>query len=436
MTKATKRLSKRVVDAIDVPAKGAPPIEVWDDAIAGFHIRVPSSGRAVYRFWYRAGAVQRVVTLGPHGTVTAESARERAKALSGAVAEGRDPVAEREAGERAAEEARRRAITVSALIDSYLEEGPALNPAKRARSWEHDRSTLNAHVRPLLGKLMAHNVRRGDVEKMIAGVIAGKTKRTEKLGPRAKRVVRGGPAAARAAAVATMTLFTWAARRDLVVQNPAKGAMKPKAGKRERFLSDEEIARLFSVIAGMEQSGKLHSTFGDTLRLLALTGARRGEIEGLRWAEIDFQRGVAMLPVHRSKTGRKTIPLSAPALAILSGRVRTNQYVFPSPMGDDKPANALSKNWQRVRRAAELPDVRLHDLRHTLASLLVARGASLPMIGRVLGHASAQTTQRYAHLQADPLRALVDDATAGFMGATTPAVSAEVTQLPTARKRP
>ncbi|MEQ1820672.1 MAG: site-specific integrase, partial [Terricaulis sp.] len=111
-----------------------------------------------------------------------------------------------------------------------------------------------------------------------------------------------------------------------------------------------------------------------------------------------------------------TIPLSAPALAILNGRVRSSEYVFPSPLGHDKPANSLSKNWQSVRAAAGLSDVRLHDLRHTLASLLVARGASLPMIGKILGHASAQTTQRYAHLAADPLRALVDDASAHLFG--------------------
>jgi integrase len=212
-------------------------------------------------------------------------------------------------------------------------------------------------------------------------------------------------------------LFQWAIQRELMTSNPAKGVKKPAAGRRETFLSDEQVDRLFATIADMEQDGRLAPTFGDTVRLLALTGARRSEIEGLRWDEVDLQRGVAMLPAHRSKTGRKTIPLGAPAMAVLAGRksiTGDSAFVFPGLKGGDGPANALSKNWQRVREAAGLPGVRLHDLRHTLASFLVARGASLPVIGRVLGHTNAATTQRYAHLQADPLRSIVDEATARF----------------------
>jgi integrase len=336
----------------------------------------------------------------------------------------------------AAAEERRRAVTVDQLIDIYLEQGPLLDPAKRARSWKHDATSLNAHVRPALGKLPAANVRRGDVEAMVAAIIAGKTGRTEKIGPRAKRIVRGGSAAARAALVALTTLYNWAEKRDLVAGNPCKGVKKPPAGKKERFLSDAEGARLLDTISAMEASGELHPVFGDALRLLALTGCRRSEIERLEWSEIDFERGVVFLPAHRSKTGRTTIPLAAPALAILQRREREGRYVLPSPLGGDKPANALSKNWQRVRHAAGLPDVRVHDLRHTMASLLVANGASLPMIGRVLGHASAQTTQRYAHLQADPLRAMVDAATAPLLAkAAAPGDSAAAVVIPMARSK-
>jgi integrase len=404
------KLTKRTVEAIPTPAKGA-VAELWDSELRGFHIRVSSTGRRTFRLFYRHGGRQRVATIGELSeALTADKARARAKALVAEVIAGRDPLADAERAARAAAEERRRAITVDDLISTYLVDGPLLDPAKRARSWEHDRSCLDAHVRPTLGKLLAVNVRRGDVERMVAATIAGKTARVEKIGPRAKRIVRGGTAAARAALVALQTVYSWAKKRDLIVGNPCKGVKKPRAGKRERFLSEAEAARVLDTIKAMEDAGDLHSVFGDTLRLLALTGARRSEIEHLEWSEIDFERGVAFLPAHRSKTGRKTIPLSAPALAILARRQRRGRYVFSSPMGGDKPANALSKNWQRVRKAADLPDVRVHDLRHTLASLLVARGASLPMIGRVLGHTNAATTQRYAHLQADPLRALVDAA--------------------------
>ncbi len=426
------KITKRVVDSIAPPPRDEAPAEVWDSELKGFHVRVPPSGRAVYRLWYRVDGKQKVATLGAHGPVTPEQARERARALLGAVAEGRDPIAERKAAAEAAREKARRAITVSELIDRYLTEGPALNPAKRARSWEHDRSCLDSHVRPLMGRLLLGNVRRGDVEAMMAAVIQGKTARREKLGPRAVLNVTGGPAAARSAVVAAATMFQWAINRELLEINPARGVKKPPAGKRETFLSDEQVSRLFATIADMERDGRLAPTFGDTVRLLALTGARRSEIEGLRWDEVDLQRGIAILPAHRSKTGRKTIPLGAPALAVLAQRksmTGDSAYVFPGLRGGDGPANAVSKNWGRVRKAAGLPGVRLHDLRHTLASFLVARGASLPVIGRVLGHTNAATTQRYAHLQADPLRAIVDDATSRFVAPVNEAPAGNVTRL-------
>jgi integrase len=404
------KLTKRTVEAITTPPKDA-VAELWDSELRGFHVRVSASGRRTFRLFYRHGGRQRVATIGELSeALTADQARARAKALLAEIIGGKDPMAEAAKAALAAAEARRRAVTVNQLIDIYLARGPLIDPAKRARSWQHDRSCLDAHVRPTLGKLLAVNVRRADVEGMVAAIIAGKTARTERLGPRAKRIVRGGQAAARAALVALQTVYSWAEKRDLIAGNPCKGVKKPPAGKRERYLSEAEGARVLDTIKSMEDAGDLHPVFGDTLRLLALTGARRSEIERLEWSEIDFERGVAFLPAHRSKTGRKTIPLSAPALAILARRERRGRYVFSSPLGDDKPANALSKNWLRVRAVADLPDVRVHDLRHTLASLLVAGGASLPMIGRVLGHTNAGTTQRYAHLQADPLRALVDAA--------------------------
>lgn len=429
----TAKITKRLVDSLSPPPSGEAPVEVWDADLKGLHVRVPASGRAVYRLWYRVNGQQKVATLGAHGVVTAEQARERAKTLLGAVAEGRDPVAEQKAAAEAAREHARRAITVDQLIDRYLSEGPALNPSKRPRSWAHDRSCLNSHVRPVMGRLLLGNVRRADVEGMMAAVLQGKTARRKKLGPRAVLNVKGGPAAARSAVVATHTLFQWAVQRELMDSNPARGVKKPPAGKRETFLNDKQVERLFNVISEMEKDGRLAPVFGDTLRLLALTGARRSEIEQLRWSELDYQRGVAMLPALRSKTGRKTIPLGAPALAILAQRQRApgSDYVFPGFKGGDKPANALSKNWQRVRKAAELPDVRVHDLRHTLASFLVARGASLPMIGAVLGHKSSQTTARYAHLVADPLRALVDGATARFAVTSDDAQETNVVALTT-----
>ncbi len=147
-----------------------------------------------------------------------------------------------------------------------------------------------------------------------------------------------------------------------------------------------------------------------------LTGARRREIANLAWSEVDLNRGHIKLPRHRSKTGEKTIPLSSHAAAILAARPRKGAYVFCSPKCPDRPAQELQKAWQRVRAKAGLPDVRLHDLRHSYASFAVADGASLSLIGKALGHTQISTTERYAHLGDDPVKQLAERVGAKIMG--------------------
>jgi integrase len=146
-------------------------------------------------------------------------------------------------------------------------------------------------------------------------------------------------------------------------------------------------------------------------RLLALTGARKNEIAGLRWRYVDFQRGVLILP--DSKTGARVIPLGAPALAVLVAwgerfdTMSGDQFVFPAERGEGHHDGAY-KVWRRLREKAELSDVRLHDLRHTHASTGVALNQSLHIVGKILGHRKAETTARYSHLALDPVRAAAD----------------------------
>lgn len=167
------------------------------------------------------------------------------------------------------------------------------------------------------------------------------------------------------------------------------------------------------MLATLEAAGEVSKTFGDAIRLLLLTGARKTEVLGLRWSEVDLGRLTLTLPPERTKAGGKTgerrIALSPAAAAILAERrkLASGEFVFPSDKGEGH-AIGLRRAFVKVRDAAGQPGLRIHDLRHSYASLLIASGESLFLVGKALGHTSARTTERYAHLADDPLQAAAD----------------------------
>jgi integrase len=246
------------------------------------------------------------------------------------------------------------------------------------------------------------------------------------------------------------SMYAFAARASIVSEgtNPARGIDKFKETRRERFLTSEELERLGSAIREAESSGiawavdetksnakhvpkvnrftQIAPSAAAALRLLLFTGCRLREILHLRWDYVDVERGCLFLP--DSKTGRKTIILNAPALAVLNGLERISPHVIP---GDDPkhPRHDLKRPWDAVTRRAGLTGVRLHDLRHTYASFGAGGGLGLPIIGRLLGHAQATTTARYAHLDNDPLRR-ASEAIAGQLSAALDGKRAEVIPLP------
>jgi integrase len=180
------------------------------------------------------------------------------------------------------------------------------------------------------------------------------------------------------------------------------------------MLSAEELARLGDVLAGYDGS----PYYAAAIKLLVFTGARLGEVLGLQWQWIDLERGEARLP--DSKTGAKTLHLPPPALAVLAElpRVEGNPHVIVGA----KPGAALvnlQKPWRAIRKAAGLDDVRNHDLRHSFASVAASGGMGLPIIGKMLGHTQAQTTQRYAHLASDPVKAAAATVANQIMAAMT-----------------
>ena len=261
---------------------------------------------------------------------------------------------------------------------------------------------------PLIGEQCARDVRRTDVERLQQRIANGDTAVDEKTGPRGRAIVKGGPTVARASIVTLSSAYSWAVARGFVDDNPCEGLKKEAPTKRERFLSTNEASRLISALHELETEHTITPVFIDAVRLLLLTGARKQEILQLRWSEIDLEHALIRLPRERSKTGEKHIVLSTPAMELIQARPHTSEFVLPSTRDPNKPVVGLQKVWTRIRERAGLPDLRVHDLRHSYASFAVQTGANLPLIAKALGHRQTVTTERYAHLGADPVRELAE----------------------------
>jgi integrase len=333
----------------------------------------------------------------------------------------------------------------------YLAEGCA---TKKASTLAVDRGRIRRHIVPLLGGKQIRALARADVERFMLDVAAGKTACDEKTGFRGRAIVKGGEGTASKTTVLLGAILQFAVNRGLRPDNPARGVKKYRSQHRERFLSIKEIAKLGEVLSQAEadfrtaeeragpgqprksgRKGESDPPSGENpfavaaIRLLMLTGCRKSEILSLCWDWIDFERAALRLP--DSKTGAKVVALGAPALELLNGlpRIEENPYVFPSAVGNGHFVG-LQKVWARVRERAGLSDVRLHDLRHSFASVGAAIGDSLYIIGKLLGHKQSVTTQRYAHLADDPLRAAADRIAGQIAAAMGGDASAEVVELP------
>ena len=370
------KITKRSVDALK-PADGGEAV-LWDSELKGFGVRVQRGDAKSYVLHYRVGtgrgAPLRKLTIGRHGSPwTAELARAEAKRLLGLVAQGKDP-----AGAKA--EART-APTVAGLADRFLSEhAEAKRKASTAREY---RRLLDHVVLPAIGKRKVADVTRRDIERL-------------------HQTRRDTPTEANRALACVSTMFNiaerWGMRPD--GSNPCRHIEKYPQRRRERFLSPAELARLGDALAAHD--GSPHAVAA--VKLLVFTGARLGEVLGLKWEWIDFERGEARLP--DSKSGAKTLHLPPPALAVLAGlpRIDSNPHVI---VGAKEGAALVNpeKPWRAIRAVAGLGDVRLHDLRHAFASVAASSGMGLPIIGKMLGHTQAATTARYAHLASDPVKA-------------------------------
>ncbi len=383
--------------AIDRAAPKDDDYFLWDGELKGFGVKIAKGGRKSYVCKFRVGngrnAPTRRMTIGAHGSPwTIDQARGEARKLIGKAANGEDPAKEKQD--------EKKQITVAQLCDLYLENGIG---TKKASTIATDRGRIERHIKPLLGRKKVPDVSRADVKRFLQDVASGKTSIDQKTGLRGRAIVTGGKGAATRTVGLLGGIFSYAFDCGLIETNPVRGVKRFVDNKGHRYLSQKELVALGQALADGEERG-LNAHALSILKLLVFTGARKGEIETLRWDAFDFEGGY--LRLADSKTGQKAIPLNAGALEILSKipKMEGSPFVFPAHRSDGH-YEGTPKVWRIIREMADLEDVRIHDLRHSFASIAVSGGASLPIIGALLGHADSATTQRYAHLHDDPLRA-------------------------------
>lgn len=414
------RITKRSVDALKCP-KDKDRVFLWDCDLSGFGVAALASGKKVYVAQFRRAGRQQRMHLGEHGRLTPDEARSLAKEILGAVERGKDPIEERRA--------RQKVRTLKEVGEEFMRLHVAAK--KKDRTYEEYARLLRLHIYPALGSKPITAITKGDVARLHSGL-------------------SDRPSAANRCLALFDTVWNWAVNRgEIAGASPTKGLERNPERARERYLTPDELRRLGKALREAETVGlpwevdekgpkaKHLAKAGNrqriidehavaAIRLLMLTGARLREILNARWDYVDRDRGLMFLP--DSKTGRKTLYLSDVALAILDDlpKVKDNPYIIPGSVKGE-PRTDLKRPWAAIVKAAGLGKaldeqnrggksdkrkavakqhghgLRLHDLRHTFASFGVGGSLGLPVVGKLLGHSQARTTQRYAHLDADPL---------------------------------
>lgn len=393
------RITDKLVRGLEPPKTGNRI--VYDSEIKGFGVRVTAAEAVSYVLNYRLNGRERRYTIGGANEWTVQAARKRAGELRRMIARGDDPMTVRVDA--------REAPTVADLCDRF--ETDRL-PRKRPSTKADYQSIIKNVIRPKLGNRKVADVRRPDVDKL-------------------HRDMADTPYRANRSLALLSSMFSFAIGLEWRVDNPCKGVERFPEEKRKKYLKPEEIKRLTDALAKYEDQKA-----ANVVRLCLLTGCRRGEALGARWEQFDLKDGEWTKPgaTTKQKTEHR-VPLSAAAIALLKDILTSapknddgepkSKFVFPG-RSDDAPLSEIKDEWAAIRKAAKIPDVRLHDLRHTFASILASAGQSLPIIGALLGHTNPQTTARYAHLFNDPLKKATD--TVGHI--VTGGKSAEVVNHP------
>jgi integrase len=375
--------TKSNLDAIDCPA-GMPRRYVYDLKTPGLQFCVTAKGaRSFYRYGRVNGRPQRLF-LGAYPDMTPEQARDAAKKATGEVVQGVDP-AERKRVARGE-------MTFGELFNDWRDRHAKLHK----KSWDQDQDNYDNHLADW-GPWKLSRIKRADVTTLHT-----------KIGADAPYMAN------RVLALAS-TLFNWAIEEhDYDHANPAKGVTRFREQSRERFLRGDELPRFFKAL-----DDETNQTMRDFFKMCLFTGARRSNVQAMKWEEVNVQRAEWVITAAAAKAGKSiTVPLVPEAIAILKERMGNGSaYVFDS-YGKSGHLAEPKTAWAKLLERAKLEDLRIHDLRRTLGSWQAATGASLHVIGKSLGHQNQSTTAIYSRLDLDPVRRSVSTATAAIMAAS------------------
>ena len=397
----TTRLTDAAIKKLPIPGSGNRV--TYDSEQHGFGIRVTAAGARSFILNYRVkgSGRERRITIGSFPSWSTTTARAEARRLQQEIDRGADPLGEIEQ--------QREAPTIADMIARYRDEHfPRLRPGTRY-AYEMQ---LKKWIEPHFGKhLKVADVGFNDIDALHRKITEAES-----------------PIAANRAVSLLRGMFTLAATRwGWIAKNPAKGIVRNREHRRQRYLTGEELGRLTIALTAHEDKQS-----ANIIRMLLLTGARRGEVQSMRWQ--DVSDGYWNKPEHLTKQKQAhSVPLSAPARQLLAGLDRSGEFVFPGS-GTAGHRRSIQKQWKKICKVAEIKGVRLHDLRHSFASQLVSSGASLPLIGALLGHSNPQTTARYAHLFDDPLKKAVESVGAAIENAGKPDVADYVVEIKDGRR--
>jgi integrase len=371
------KITKRIIDAATYTGTNNARCILWDDTISGFGCRIYPSGKKSFVLSYRKNGRKRLFTIGRYGSITLEQARKQAQKQFAKLIDGLDPLEDRAQG--------RNGETMADLCDLYLEHHSKLVK----KSWSQDQGRIERHILPVLSSIKVKDITRPDIAFL-----------HRKIGMKT-------PYEANSVLALLSSMFEFSIKhgyRDEASGNPAKRIDKFHEVKRDRWVTLEEMPRIAEAISNEE-----NIYIQAALWLYLFTGARKSEVLGMKWVDVDLTQKTWRLPT--TKAGRiHYIPLSQPIIELLSKipKQKDNPYVICGKKEKSHLVN-ITKPWERVRKAAGTEDVRLHDLRRTVGSWLAQSGSSLHLIGRVLNHSNASTTQIYAHFGQDQVRSALDD---------------------------